>query len=62
MLLANKLRNVIGSVISNSHSAFVKGRQILNGMIIANKVVDEARKLKKDLLLLLLFKVDLKRL
>nr|ABN08584.1 RNA-directed DNA polymerase (Reverse transcriptase) [Medicago truncatula] len=35
--------------------AFIKGRQILDGILLANEVVDEARKLKKELLL---FKVD----
>jgi hypothetical protein len=40
-LLANRLRRVIGSVISDSQSAFVKNRQILDGILIANEVVDE---------------------
>ena len=57
-LFANRLRGVIGSVISESQSAFVKNRQILDGILIANEVVDEARKLKKDLLL---FKVDFEK-
>jgi len=41
-LLDNRLWNVIGSVISDTQSAFVKGRQILDGILIANEVVDEA--------------------
>ncbi|MCI45686.1 LINE-1 reverse transcriptase like, partial [Trifolium medium] len=45
-------------VISESQTAFVKDRQILDGILIANKVVDEARKSKKDLLL---FKVDFEK-
>jgi hypothetical protein len=57
-LLANRLKNVIGSVISDTQSAFVKGRQILDGILVANEVVDEAKKLKKDLLL---FKVDFEK-
>jgi hypothetical protein len=36
----------------------VKDRQILDGLLIANKVVDEARKSKK---VLLLFKVDFEK-
>ena len=57
-LLANRLRQVIGSFVSDAQSAFVKNRQILDGLLIANEVVDEARKSKKDLLL---FKVDFEK-
>jgi hypothetical protein len=57
-LLANRLRLVIGSVISESQIAFVKDRQILDGILIANEVVDEARKSKKELLS---FKVDFEK-
>jgi hypothetical protein len=57
-VLANRLRMVIGSVISESQTAFVKDRQILDGILIANEVVDEARKTKKELLL---FKVDFEK-
>ena len=39
-LLANKLWNVIGSVISDTQYAFVKGRHILDGIQIANEVVN----------------------
>ncbi|GAU48891.1 hypothetical protein TSUD_98820 [Trifolium subterraneum] len=57
-VLAKRLRLVIGSVISESQTAFVKDRQILDGILIANEVVDEARKSKKDLML---FKVDFEK-
>lgn len=57
-VLANRLRVVIGSVVSETQSAFVKKRQILDGILIANEVVDEAFKLKKDLML---FKVDFEK-
>jgi hypothetical protein len=56
--LANRFQNVIGSVISDTQSAFVKGRQILDGILVANEVVDEAKKLKRELLL---FKVDFEK-
>ncbi|PNX76321.1 cysteine-rich receptor-like protein kinase, partial [Trifolium pratense] len=55
---ANRLRLVIGSVISESQTAFVKDRQILDGILIANEVVDEARRSKKELML---FKVDFEK-
>jgi hypothetical protein len=57
-LLANILIGVIGSVILDSQSTFVKNRQILDGILIANEVVDEARKKNKDLML---FKVDFEK-
>ncbi|CAJ2647682.1 unnamed protein product [Trifolium pratense] len=57
-VLANRLRLVIGSVISESQTAFVKDRQILDGILIANEIVDEARKSKKELML---FKVDFEK-
>jgi hypothetical protein len=57
-VLANRLRMVIGSVISESQTTFVKDRQILDGILIANEVVDEARKTKRELML---FKVDFEK-
>ena len=57
-VLANKLRSVIGFVVSDTHSAFVRGGQILDGILIANEVVDEARRLNKELLM---FKVDFEK-
>jgi hypothetical protein len=57
-VLVNKLRAVIGSVLSHSQSAFVKGKKNLDGILIANEVVDEAKRLKKELLL---FKVDFEK-
>jgi hypothetical protein len=54
-LLVNRLKGVIGSVVSEAQSTFVKNRQILDGILIANEVVDEARRCKKDLML---FKVN----
>jgi len=57
-VLENRLRLVVDKVISESQSVFVKDRQILDGVLITNEVVDEARKLKKELLL---FKVDFEK-
>jgi len=57
-ILANRLRQVIRSVISAAQSAFIKNRQILDGILIANEVVDEARRTKKELLL---FKLDFEK-
>ncbi|MCH97122.1 cytochrome P450, partial [Trifolium medium] len=49
---------LISKVISNTQFAFVEGRQILDGNLIANEVVDDAKKRKKELLL---FKVDFEK-
>ena len=57
-VLANRLCSVIGLVISDAQSAFIKGRQILDGILVANEIVDDARKRHKDLLL---FKVDFEK-
>jgi len=57
-VLANRLRLIIRSVVSDSQSAFIKGRQILDGVLVANEIVDEARKSRKEFLL---FKVDFEK-
>lgn len=57
-VLANRLRKVVGSVISETQSAFVTNRQILDGILIANEIVDDARKSNKELML---FKVDFEK-
>jgi hypothetical protein len=45
-------------VISETQSTFVKERQILDDILIANEVVDEARKSNKELMV---FKVDFEK-
>jgi len=56
-VLANRLKMVIGSLILETQTAFVKDRHILDEILIANEVVDEARKTKE----LMLFKVDFEK-
>jgi hypothetical protein len=57
-VLANSLKLVAENVISNFHYAFTKSRQTLDDTLIANEVMDEARKFKKKIIL---FKVDFEK-
>jgi hypothetical protein len=49
---------MIDSVISESQTAFVKDRQILDGVLIVDEVVDEAWRSNKELVL---FKMDFEK-
>lgn len=51
-LLASKLVGVMNSVISQSQSAFLKGRNLVDGVLVVNEVVEMAKKLKHECLIL----------
>ncbi|GJX12855.1 RNA-directed DNA polymerase, eukaryota, reverse transcriptase zinc-binding domain protein [Tanacetum coccineum] len=55
-ILANRLSKVIDSIISPEQSAFISGRQILDGPLILSEIIDWYKKRKKKLML---FKVGL---
>lgn len=57
-VLANRLREVVHLVISDCQSAFIKGRQILDGVLIANELVDNEKRSKKEGVF---FKVDFEK-
>ncbi|GKE28659.1 putative RNA-directed DNA polymerase, eukaryota, reverse transcriptase zinc-binding domain protein, partial [Tanacetum coccineum] len=57
-LLASHLEKVIGNIISHNQSAFVKGRRILDGCLVANETIRIAN-LKEQRLLL--FKVEFEK-
>ena len=54
-VLANRLEHVISKVISKPQSVIVGGRRVLDGVSIANEIVDEAKRMKKEAVM---FKVD----
>ena len=58
-VLANRIKRVMGLIISQSQNAFVEGRQILDAMLIANEAVDSILRRKENGLLC---KLDMKRL
>ena len=43
-VLTNRLKKVIGKVVSSDQNAFIMGRQILDASLIANEVIDSWQK------------------
>lgn len=53
--LANRISKVLDEVISENQTAFVGGRQILDGIVILNELIDEAKRKNQKRVI---FKVD----
>ncbi|GKU94470.1 hypothetical protein SLEP1_g7966 [Rubroshorea leprosula] len=57
-LLANRLRKVLEKIIGEQQMAFIEGRQLMDGVVIANEVIDEGKRKRKKSFL---FKVDFEK-
>lgn len=57
-LLALRFKSILGKVISRWQSAFLPGRQILDGVVVVNEMIDLVKKRKDECLLL---KMDFKK-
>jgi hypothetical protein len=57
-VLAKRLASVMDSIIAPNQSAFLKGRNLVDGVVVVNEVVEAAKKLKKDCMI---FKVDFEK-
>ncbi|XP_045791608.1 uncharacterized protein LOC123886325 [Trifolium pratense] len=57
-ILANRLKKVLGNLISMCQSAFLPQRQILDGVVVLNEIIDLTKRRKDSCLL---FKVDFER-
>ncbi|GKV23593.1 hypothetical protein SLEP1_g33302 [Rubroshorea leprosula] len=57
-LLANRLRKVLPKIIGEQHMAFIGGKQLVDGVVIANEVIEEIKRKKMKNFL---FKVDFEK-
>ncbi|WJX43736.1 hypothetical protein P8452_30798 [Trifolium repens] len=57
-VLAARLALVLDPIISKTQSAFLKGRQLVDGVVVVNEVIDSAKKNSKQCLIL---KVDFEK-
>jgi hypothetical protein len=57
-VLTNRLAKVMSPLIAHTQSAFIKGRNLVDGVLVVNEVVDLAKKFEKDCLI---FKVDFEK-
>ncbi|KAH1074705.1 hypothetical protein J1N35_027033 [Gossypium stocksii] len=47
-ILSRRLREVIGDLVSETQCAFIRGRQIFDGILIANEVIHSMKKMERN--------------
>ena len=57
-MLANKLKPVVGKVVSKAQNAFVEGRQILDVVLVANEVINLILKSNEGVVM---YKLDIEK-
>ena len=57
-MLAERVKRVVGDVVGEVQNAFIKGRYILDGVLITNETIDVLKRKKENGLI---FKVDSRR-
>ena len=57
-VLANRLKKVVGKVMSSAQDAFVEDRQVLDAMLIANQAIDSLLRRKERGIL---YKLDIEK-
>lgn len=57
-MLAKRLKKVVGKLIGDVQNAFIEGRLILNGVLVANEVLNVMQRKKKKGFI---FKVDFEK-
>ncbi|GKV27064.1 hypothetical protein SLEP1_g36275 [Rubroshorea leprosula] len=57
-ILSNRLSQVMQEIIGEQQIAFVKGRQLIDGVVVANEVIDEVHRKRKSSFV---FKIDFEK-
>lgn len=57
-VMARRLKAVVGKLIGDEQSAFIQGRSILDGVVVLNEIIEDARSTKESKLL---FTADFKK-
>lgn len=51
-IMANRLQRIMEHIIDENQAVFIGGRQMLDNVLVANEVIDEAKEKKKGCLVL----------